>query len=372
MTDWERGTLLKNAKILIQGMKAAGRPIVWVTTVLRHDNIDNALSSVMQEVIGQAAEKGFLVDGSWGSEMTCEIRPNEEDIVVVKKGHSAFQFTYLDRLLSNLEVNACVTIGGEVSGCLADSVRQGGALGYEMIIPADATFPPNSPYIQNLWNRAVLTTSQDFLASLSPSEATDTTPRKMALLVVDMQNDFIHPEGLRNRLGYRRLSDGEVDLVIHNNQRLILAMRQKGNPIIFVMTTHRRDMLDSAPPPIALINEPFPPEQDYLSDGTWGAQIVDGLEVREEDLILNKKARSSFCFTPLHRVLRNLRVGQCIVTGGAIHACVEDTVREGVGFGYRFTVVSDATYKPNSPTLAVMANHAKFKTTNEILTGLNG
>jgi len=60
----ERGTLLKNAKILIQGVKAAGRPIAWVTTVLRHDSIDSALSSVMQEVIGQAAEKGFLVDGS--------------------------------------------------------------------------------------------------------------------------------------------------------------------------------------------------------------------------------------------------------------------------------------------------------------------
>ena len=64
-------------------------------------------------------------------------------------------------------------------------------------------------------------------------------------------------------------------------------MRQKRNPIIFVMTTHLRDMLDSAPPPIALINELIPLEQDYLSDDSWGTQLVDGLEVHEEGLILN-------------------------------------------------------------------------------------
>jgi nicotinamidase-related amidase len=88
-------------------------------------------------------------------------------------------------------------------------------------------------------------------------------------------------------------------------------------------------------------------------------------------LVITKKGRSGFGFTPLHRVLRNLGVSHCVVTGGAVHGCVEDTVREGAGLGYQLTLVPDALYRPNSPTIEVMKDYVRFKTTAEVLAELD-
>jgi nicotinamidase-related amidase len=186
-----------------------------------------------------------------------------------------------------------------------------------------------------------------------------------------MQNDFVHSKGLKHRLGQSALTDAERELIIRNNQRLIQVMRQKGNPIVFVITIHRRDSLDSAPPPIGRRNKPIPSGEDYLVEGSWGAKLIDGLETSEGDLVITKKGRSGFGFTPLHRVLRNLGVSHCVVTGGAVHGCVEDTVREGAGLGYQLTLVPDALYRPNSPTIEVMKDCVRFKTTAEVLAELN-
>jgi len=168
-----RDALLNNAQLLIQRTRAVGRPVVWVKTILRGDHLDSAFSPVIKEVMELTAERGFLVEGSWGTEMMEGMSPEPGDFIVVKKGHSAFQFTHLDRLLSNLGVNACVTIGGGPLDCLADTVRQGGALAYDMVVPSDATgYPLESGYVHNLRNRAALTTTKDVVASLSTPSKT--------------------------------------------------------------------------------------------------------------------------------------------------------------------------------------------------------
>ena len=57
----------------------------------------------------------------------------------------------------------------------------------------------------------------------------------------------------------------------------------------------------------------------------------------------------------------------CIVTGGAVTGCVDDTVQEGTGLGYEFTVVSDATFPLDSPYLQLMTEWAEVKSTREVL-----
>jgi nicotinamidase-related amidase len=371
LSDPARQSLITNTRALVDGMKKAGRPVVWIKTVLRRDHADSALSPAVRDSMGLTAEKGFLVEGSRGSEVIEEIQPGPDDFVVVKKGHSIFQFTHLDRLLANLGVDTFIAAGGAGLDCLADSIRQGGALGYEMLIPADATgYPPESPHLKNLKNRAVLTTTSNLLAELRPSAALPVKPSKTALLLIDLQNEFVHPHGFHERLGYAHMSPEERELVIRNNQRLLQGMREKGQPVIFVITLYRKDRLDDASSPTAIRNRPMPPGEDYLIAGTWGARVHEGLEVRDEDFVIPKKGRSCFGFTPLHRVLRNLKVDRCIVTGGGIYGCVEDSIREGAGFGYRFTVVSDATYEPNSPVLKILAERADCKSTDEVLAEL--
>lgn len=64
---------------------------------------------------------------------------------------------------------------------------------------------------------------------------------------------------------------------------------------------------------------------------SWGSQVIEGLEDDEHDFVVTKRGRSCFGSTPLHRILRNLGVRRCIVTGGGIYGCVEDSVPKGVG-----------------------------------------
>jgi nicotinamidase-related amidase len=352
-------------------MKSKAKPVVWVKTALRADHADSALPWNIRRHKDLGPGSKFLVEGSWGCEFLDELKPAEADIVVVKKGSSAFQFTYLDHLLSNLDVDTCIALGGPVTGALADSIRQGGALGYEMIVASDAAYPTNSAHLKTLWNRAELKSTTEILAALAAAERVHGSEGRTALVVVDMQNDFVHPKGLKHRLGQSALSDSERGMILKNNRRLIEVMRLKGNPVVFVTTIHRRDAMDSAPPPIGRRNKPIPSGEDYLLEGSWGAQIAEGLETREGDLMITKKGRSGFGFTPLHRVLRNLGVNHCIVTGGAVHGCVEDTVREGAGLGYRLTLVPDALYRPNSPTIEVMNDYVELKNTAEVLAALN-
>ena len=372
-----REELLVKAALLVQAFKHEGKPVVLANTELRKDHIDSALPRKFSELMAANADGGFLVGGTWGAEVMDEVKPSPEDYVVIKKGNGAFQFTVLDRLLANLGVSTCVVVGGGLSDgsdALNDTVRRGAALGYEMIIPGDATYPPQSLGVKILHQRrAIVTSAEEIVAALSPdadAPATEPPAVKTAMLIIDMQNDFVHPQGLSGRMGYSSLTEEDLGMLIENNQHLLRAVRQKGMPVLFVRVINRRDMLDKASPIMESDPKPIPAEEDNKIAGTWGAQIIDGLDVHEEDFIVTKNGRSAFFGTNLHRTLRNLKVTRCITTGGAAHGCMEDTVREGAGLGYAFTIVPDATYKPNTPTIGVMSNYADFKTTKEVLAEL--
>ena len=372
-----REELLGKAALLVQAFKQEGKPVVWVNTELRKDHIDSALPLKFSELMATNADGDFLVEGTWGAEVMDEVKPSHEDYVVIKKGNGAFQFTVLDRLLVNLGVSTCVVLGGGLSDstdALADSVRRGAALGYEMIIAGDAIYPPQSFGVELLaQRRAMVFSSEEIVAALSLDAdvpATEPPPVKTAMLIIDLQNDFVHPQGFNGRMGYSTLTEEDLGMLIENNQHLLRAVRQKGLPVVFARVINRKDMLDKASPIMESDPKPIPAEEDDLIEGTWGAQIIDGLDVHEEDLIVTKKGRSAFFGTNLHRTLRNLKVTRCITTGGAAHGCMEDTVREGAGLGYAFTIVPDAAYKPNTPTIGVMSNYADFKTTKEVLAEL--
>jgi ureidoacrylate peracid hydrolase len=107
-------------------------------------------------------------------------------------------------------------------------------------------------------------------------------------------------------------------------------------------------------------------------EGSWGAQIIDELAPEPEDFIERKKGRSGFGFTPLHRVLRNLGARRCIVSGGAVHGCLEDTVREGAGYGFEFTLATDAVYPgpPSESSRQALQTHMTFATTAEVVASL--
>lgn len=360
-----------NIAKLVGAARSSGRPVVWVRTERRRDGLGDAFSP--RTPFGRFIAGGMevLVEGTSGVELYDGALFDAKDIVVTKSGHSAFQFSPLDRILRNLGADACVVAGGALLDSLADTVRQGGALGYWMIIATDATgYRSEASELRNLANRAIMSSTVEICeAWRAPAHAAQSaSTSRRALILVDLQNDFVHERGAQHLMGHNKgMTPEQRRTLLRHNQQLIAEMRRLDQPVIHVVTTQRQDLLDSASPPVALGRKPVPKTLTFLLEGSWGAEIVEELAPQPDDFVIRKAGRSAFGFTPLHRLLRNLGVSECLVTGGGINGCVEDTVREGSGLGYRFTVVSDATYEPGAPFAHLLANRATIATTVEVL-----
>src|SRR6187200_992994 len=132
----ERQRLIVHWRELIETMRRAERPVVWVKTELRPDFADSGLADPWLEP-RRAAAGGFLTEGSWGAELLDELPVQPDDYVVVKKSHSGFTDTPLDRLLTNLTVEQCILAGGGAEDAIAETARTGGRLGYEQFVVED-------------------------------------------------------------------------------------------------------------------------------------------------------------------------------------------------------------------------------------------
>ena len=91
VTEQETSRLLGNAKSLLDAARDVAMPVVWVNTVLRVDGFDSALSPTVIQKAAELGDASLLAEGSWGAQVVVELIPERTDIVVVKKGHSAFQ-----------------------------------------------------------------------------------------------------------------------------------------------------------------------------------------------------------------------------------------------------------------------------------------
>lgn len=194
---------------------------------------------------------------------------------------------------------------------------------------------------------------------------------RTALLIIDMMNDHVHPEGVSNRY-FGGLTRDDREMLIANNRRLLITARRMVIPVIHVRGEIRWDMLDSATAEARRRKRPrHPPDVPFKIKGTWGAQVIDELAPVEGEVVIIKKGHSGFGFTELDQMLRQLGVKLCITTGGAATGCLSDTVREGAAFGYDFVMVSDAIYRPNHPVLSALEHYGTKSTTEEVLAALD-
>jgi ureidoacrylate peracid hydrolase len=366
-----RTSFLAAARGLLTAMRSAGRPIVWLRTELSADYVDCGFSPEMAN-LGLGAEAGFLVRGSWGAEFIEGLSPAEEDFVLTKTGHSPFQFTYLDRLLANLGVSSVVLVAGGVYDGLPETGRQAGMLGYEVVVPTDCIAYGHLKGRGPSAAQATVTTAGEIESLLTSLEASPDEKPLRALLLVDIQNDFYHPEGFHARYSRNReVSQAAIDakkLFVESNVRLLDAAHAAGAPVIFIGTHARPDNMDRAWSKSIRRNSPVPPDEFYLPMGSWGAKFMSPIEPKDGDFIVMKRGQSGFGMTHLHRLMRNLGVTSCLVTGGGSHACVEHTIRDGVGLGYDFTLVNEAI--SGAINREVYASHADVIDTEEALQAL--
>jgi len=182
-----------------------------------------------------------------------------------------------------------------------------------------------------------------------------------ALIIVDMQNDFIHDNGFVRKssqgIGIPESALDQMKSPIPYIKKLAECFRKNKKEVIYIYTAWKPDYSDLALPLKKMGGKAK--ELGALVIGSWGAQIVDELTPQETDHTVMKKAYGAFFQTPLDRILRNLGIKKLVMTGVATNFCVETTTREAVAYGYDIILVSDAatTFDPEAhqATLKVIA-----------------
>jgi biuret amidohydrolase len=166
---------------------------------------------------------------------------------------------------------------------------------------------------------------------------------RSALLVIDMQRDFLEPGGFGETLG------NDVSLLsvcIEPCQRLLSAARKRGMLVIHTREGHRADLSDAPPAkvqrgaPSMRIGAPGPMGR-ILVRGEPGHDIVPQLSPTGGEPIVDKPGKGAFYATDLQAILQHRRVESLIVCGVTTEVCVHTTVREANDRGYRCIVPSD-------------------------------
>lgn len=144
-----------------------------------------------------------------------------------------------------------------------------------------------------------------------------------ALLLADLQNDFIHPDGAYGRAG---LGVPEIAALPDRLRPLAEAMRAKGAPVVatqFTLVPGRGGEPIIAPHLKAI--RPFLARGDF-APGSWGQATVDALQ--PVDVAVEKVAYSAFYMSRLEWVLRKLGIARLLVAGIVTNGGVASTVRD--------------------------------------------
>jgi ureidoacrylate peracid hydrolase len=189
---------------------------------------------------------------------------------------------------------------------------------------------------------------------------------KSALIIVDMQNDFVHRDGSFSHIARER-PEAKIDMPF-----LIGTIPNVKRPVVHLAHVLKPDYSDAAFPYRRVGIEPASGNRTHCVEGTWGAQIIDDLKPQEGEHLVVKKGFGGFSNTPLDTVLRNMGVTTCVVAGVTTCVCVSTTIRGGVEYNYRMIVVNDAVAEVDRTTheaeLNTMARiFADVKTTHEVI-----
>ena len=177
----------------------------------------------------------------------------------------------------------------------------------------------------------------------------DTEPLRLevsstALIIIDMQRDFLEPGGFGAMLG------NDVSLLrsaIGPCQALLAAARAAGLLIIHTREGHRPDLSDAPPSKLARgggpkrIGDPGPMGR-ILIRGERGHGIVSELAPAPREPVLDKPGKGAFYQTDLALILANAGIRTLLVAGVTTEVCVHTTVREANDRGFECLVVSDA------------------------------
>ena len=174
-------------------------------------------------------------------------------------------------------------------------------------------------------------------------------PKSTALVIIDMQRDFVLPGGFGEKLG----NDTSLLLAaVKPTQKVLKKAREKGMFVIHTREGHRPDLSDCPPAKLTRGGQTFigtaSPMGRILVRGEKGHDIIDQLYPIKGEPIIDKPGKGSFHATDLQQILQDRGIKTLVVCGVTLEVCVHTTVREANDRGYECVVLSDcvASYFP--------------------------
>ncbi|NEU12826.1 cysteine hydrolase [Methylobacterium sp. BTF04] len=175
-------------------------------------------------------------------------------------------------------------------------------------------------------------------------------PASTALVIIDMQRDFLEPGGFGETLG------NDVSLLaaaVPPTQAVLAACRDAGLLVVHTREGHRPDLSDAPPAklergePTARIGAPGPMGR-ILIRGEPGHAIVAALAPLPGEVVIDKPGKGAFYATDLGAILAERGIATLLVCGVTTEVCVHTTIREGNDRGYRCVALADccASYFP--------------------------
>ena len=180
---------------------------------------------------------------------------------------------------------------------------------------------------------------------------------RSALLIIDMQRDFLEPGGFGAMLGN---DVSELRRTIEPSRRLLAAWRAAGLLVIHTREGHRPDLTDLPPAKKErgkgkLSIGDAGPMGRILVRGEPGHDIIAELAPMPGEPVIDKPGKGAFFATDLQAVLQNRGISQLVVTGVTTEVCVHTTVREANDRGYECLVLEDCcgSYFPEFHAMAL-------------------
>ncbi|MPT23874.1 MAG: cysteine hydrolase [Starkeya sp.] len=175
-------------------------------------------------------------------------------------------------------------------------------------------------------------------------------PARAALIIIDMQRDFLEPGGFGETLGN---DVSRLQAAVGPCKAVLTAARAAGLLVIHTREGHRPDMMDAPP---AKVERGSPttrigcagPMGRILIRGEPGHDIIAELAPAPGEPVLDKPGKGAFYQTDLELMLKNRGVDTLLVAGVTTEVCVHTTIREGNDRGYRCVALADccASYIP--------------------------
>jgi gluconolactonase len=188
-------------------------------------------------------------------------------------------------------------------------------------------------------------------------------PKRSALLIIDMQNDVVHPKGGWASAGSP--AHAKKQNAVAHIKALAEQARRRRMPVIHVlhaMSKGGRDAKTNAPLFKGLV------KSGNNVAGSWGAEPYAALKPKPNDLIVYKQRVSGFQGTDLENKLKGIGAEHLIVTGAWTNFAVEGTCRDGADLGFEITLVSDATCTMNEAWQKVSVEYALTRLADVVTT----